>query len=255
MKLLVVIPCCREDVARAEKTLDLIYQLEGRTAKGSCLLVFAPEVHAESKDKLRIAAELAFKSVDILDLKQLITVGKDKGAAVYAMFHAIAQHIPTAYRWPWLWLEPDCLPLKPGWREKLAEGYDNQCHRYLSRWLAAGEQRFIARVGVYPVNILGDIEIANVSQVPFPTSVLDKSTKCDLFQEMTVTSVDMVNKIRPDAVLLHSDKEGVLMDWVRSSLQTNGHHSPVVEVEEATVIPLTPPKPRGRPPKVKPVIV
>jgi len=218
MKLLTVVPICKEDAARAELLLDIIYQIEGRKSSGYGLLVFEPNVHAEMRDKLIIAAQLAFESVDVHQIQKLVVASPDKGAAVYAMFSETARFVSQGYRCPWLWVEPDCMPLKPGWRDALAEAYDAQPRRYLSRWLKFGEQTGIGRVGVYPVNINVDLEIANVAQVPFAYSVVNKSTKSELFQEAVITSIEQAGKIRPDAVLLHSDKQGLLADWVRQSI-------------------------------------
>ena len=216
--ILIVLPVCKEDAQRAELLLDLVYQLEGRKAKGFCVLAFAPDVHPEMRDKLFISAQLAFESVDLHHIQKLTAAGSEKRDSISAMFSECARFIANSYRAPWLWLEPDCMPLKAGWRDELSAAYENQPRRYLSRWLKSGEIRFIARVGVYPVNIIDDMEIANVSNIPFPASVVSKSTVCDLFQEQVVTTADDVNKVRSNAVLLHGDKAGVLADWVRSKM-------------------------------------
>jgi hypothetical protein len=260
VKILICIPCHREDVQRAELLLDLIYQLDRRETKGSCLLIFAPEVHEESKTKLKVAAELAFESVDVHEVKQLITVGKEKGAAVHAMFMQAANFIAPTYRFPWLWLEPDCMPLVPNWREKLADTYDRQPKRYLGRRLQADGNIFMSRIGIYPVNVLNDVELANLSQVAYHASIVSKATNSPLFQEAQIQAAAEVNKIRPDAVLLHSDKSGVLADWVRGKaapqpdvnipFHPNGYDQlAATEVinSESTIV--NPPKRRGRPPK------
>ncbi len=215
MKILCVIPVSREDAARAELLLDLIYQLEGRVSKESCLLVFAPEVHQEMKDKLTLAAKLAFSSVDTFSLQTLMVAKNEKPSIVWAMFFNTAQHVSENYRWPWLWLEPDCMPVQPGWREKLWQAYDNQPKRYLSRRMKAGEATFCHRVGVYPASIMRDIQISQTAEVPFETSIVEHSTSCDLFQQVAIADKNEVARIRQDAVLIHHDKLGVLADWVR----------------------------------------
>jgi len=266
MKLLVTIPICREDAQRAEILLDLIYQLDGKTTQGAALLVFAPEVHQEMRDKLKITASLAFSTVDVFDIKQLFVADKEKLSAVWSMFNNVAQHIAHNYRWPWLWLEPDCMPVQTGWRKKIADAYETQPRRYLSRWMKSGETMFCHRVGVYPVNILGDIEAANVAKVPFEVSIVNLSTKCDLFQQVAITSADEVHKIRQDAVLIHHDKAGVLADWVRKSINKEAPaftpEPTEAESQPRLDAPIEPQNPftvngkrRGRPPKVQPVTV
>lgn len=218
MKIVTVIPICKDDAARAELLLDLIYQLDNRTAKGCCLLAFASEVHQEMRDKLRMAASLAFESVDVFDVPQLAPTGTGKVDFIYAMFKAVATFVGQTYRWPWLWLEPDCVPLRNGWQEKLADAYEAQPKRYLSRWLKGGEITFIHRVGIYPVGILQDMNMAVATQVPFEAYIVNKTTKSDLFQQLPVTLETDYEKIRPDAVILHHDKVGLLADWVRKSI-------------------------------------
>lgn len=233
--LLTVIPICREDAGRAELLIDLAYQLESRTTKGSCLLCFAPEVHQEQRDKLKIAAELAFKSVDIFPIKQLVTAGPEKGAAIAAMFYVIAQHIQTTYKSPWLWLEPDCMPMKAGWRESLEQAYEASPKKYLCRKMQAGTEFFVARVGIYSPDCIVDIMAANAAQVFFHGSIANKVAVSPLFQETSIVSESDISKVRQDAVLVHSDKQGVLADYVREN--NNGQVSMeqiAKEVEDET---------------------
>jgi len=272
MRMLTAIPVCREDAIRAELLLDLIYQLDGKKPKGHALLAFAPEVHQEMRDKLKIAALLAFETVDVFDIKQLIVADKEKRSAIWSMFFNVAQHISQNYRWPWLWLEPDCMPVAVGWREKLSEAYDNQPRRYLSRWMNAGDVKFCHRVGIYPPNVMGDIQGAQTAQVPFDASIIDRSTKSDLFQQINITSKEEVSRIRQDAVLIHHDKQGVLADWVRGTtpkavlfhregagmIEAYTDGSKLIERVVPTCLPASNGvhKRRGRPPKVsKSVIV
>lgn len=125
---------------------------------------------------------------------------------------------------------------------------------------------FCHRVGVYPVNILGDIEAANIAKVPFEVSITSRSTKCDLFQQVAISHADEVHKIRQDAVLIHHDKAGVLASWVRGTVKKE---APVftpepteAESQPSLDAPIEPQNPftvngkrRGRPPKVQPATV
>lgn len=218
-QILITIPVSRDDTQRAELLLDLVYQIDNRTTKGSCLLVFAPEVHQEQKDKLKIAAELAFTNVDLHDIRQLVVPDGSKPAAISSMFYLIAQHITSVYRTPWLWLEPDSMPLKANWRESLADAYYGQARQYLCRKMQAGQGGpvFAARTGIYPPNCIQDIMASNAARVPFHESIADRAAFTALFQETEIKNVSEIHKVRADALVLHSDKQGVLADWVRQA--------------------------------------
>jgi hypothetical protein len=184
MNLLTVIPICNEDAPRAEALIDLIYQQASRQKAGCALLSFAPSVHQEMRDKLLLAAGMTFETVDVFAPTSLPAVDNEKPRLVWSLFFHTAQYIANQYRWPWLWLEPDCTPLKGTWLEELEWHYEKQPKRYLSRWLKANEVTFCHRVGVYPVNIMLDIEKANVSEIPFESFIVSKSTKTPLIQHL-----------------------------------------------------------------------
>jgi hypothetical protein len=234
MKLLTVIPCCKNDAARAEQLIDMIFQLEDRQAKGHCLLVCSPDVHPEMRAKLKISASLAFESVELFDQIEIITLTKHEQCI--EMLRQTAKHIFNNYTWPWLWLEPDCLPLVPGWLDKLASTYENQPRRYMGLKMQSSGITFLSRLAIYPYNALVDIEQAVAVGTPLDQITVNKSLNCRMFQWLAVNELSDSEKVRPDAVLLHHDKRGVLLDWVINKAAPK-------PVETIAV------KPRGRPPK------
>jgi len=257
MKLLVVIPTHKGDAARAEQLIDTIYNLEGRVAKGHCLLVCAPDVHSEMVAKLRLSASLAFETVEVFDQVQVITMTKHE--QTMEMLLGTARHIAENYTWPFLWLEPDCLPLVPGWLDKLAAAYENQPRRYLGlRLMSSGGITYLSRTSIYPPDALKDLEYASAMGTPFDQVVVKKSINCRLFQFLSVQEEADREKIRPDALLLHHDKRGLLLDWVVNKRVINPEWEKAThEIDcftEPTKIHLGPPPRRGRPPKVKPLV-
>lgn len=211
--ILTVIPCHSGDCIRAEKLLDQILALNRKKQSGHALLVFAPDVPQENRDKLRITAEVAFKSVGIFGVllpKDLV----DKQSIAAHMIALTARHISKNFKSPWLWLEPDCLPLKPEWFILLEHGYERQPLRYMAGHIKYGEAIAMSRIAVYPNNAIVDMETSASMNVPFDFYAVNMSMKSRLFQTVNIASESDFALIRPDAVLAHSDKSGTLIDQI-----------------------------------------
>lgn len=258
MNILTVIPCHNDDSIRAERLIDQIFALNNKQPKGHALIVFAPSVQQENRDKIRISAELAFKSVSLWNVNLPKDLA-DKSTVVATLMALTAQHIAKHYRSPYLWLEPDCLPLKKGWLEQLASAYSEQPFRYMAGHVKHGDATALSRICICPADATKDFEQAAVMAIPFEFYAVALSSKSRLFQTVVLDSVEHENLIRPDAVLAHSDKRAVLVDKIvdreSKSPETNGEHVEIIAapiaVEEGSQIPLVAPLPkkRGRPAK------
>ena len=135
-----------------------------------------------------------------------------------------------------LWLEPDCVTLKPGWLESIERDYYNQPCRYFGVFShrGAGEatlpERWMSGVGVYPSNAFVELAAFCGSEKPFDVVSSDFlvprlaetqliahfwGTK-DLsptFVHGQPTSPNAMNPamIPKDAVIFHRCKDGSLM--------------------------------------------
>lgn len=225
MNILTVIACHNSDCIRAERLIDQIFALNRKEQKGHVLLVFAPSVPQENRDKVRISAEVVFKSAAIInavftkDIENQASVGNTHIPFVATMMFQAAEYISKNCRTPWLWLEPDSLPLKSGWMEKIVETYESQPMRYMAGHLKRldkdGKEIFsISRMGVYPNDAVKDFEAANRLNAGVEFFVFHMSSKCRLFQNTTIEHEGDLTKLRPDAVLAHSDKRAVLVDVI-----------------------------------------
>jgi hypothetical protein len=169
--------------------------------------------------KVKIAAEIAFWNVDIIDAPAY--VGPDKNVHINKMFKTAAEYVAKTYRVPWLWIEPDCAPLKPDWLEQISESHFKQAKRYSGSYLMAGGNLFLARIAVYPPDAINDLSGALAGNTAFNMgsggSVIPKSTKTRLVQETSYT--DETVKINENAVLLHHDKNAVLISKFRDEIE------------------------------------
>ncbi len=191
--MLIVTPFNSENAEMAEHLMDWIYFLSGKAQSGSCLLMAADDVHPENVLKVRLAAEVAFQFVEVG------IANKDN------LFLTAISKVNDNFKEPWLWLEPDCVPLTPDWQNRLSGFYDAQPKKCIGSHLVDKEtgKQWLGRQSVYPCN-------------GFPPDVFTASTKCRLIQQGIYTKRD---DVREDAVLFCSDKTGDLIHALREEMK------------------------------------
>lgn len=233
MNLLTVIPLHNGDTINAEALLDFIAAQRGKQPRGACLLVCFPDVHPEAQTKLRISAEIAFESVEVLPLSWQKVPQMAKNEAINQLWHQAALHIAQSYRTPFVVLEPDTVPLKADWCEVLAAAYEANHKRYMGAFLKGGDERlFLSRTAIYPPGAIADIgkwcletqqPLVYASKAPFEIiagdELVKRASKTKLIQSIRYDANTDRSKVREDAVLLHSDKEGVLLSLLRDELK------------------------------------
>jgi len=236
------------DAIQAERLCDWIYCLGGNKPSGHVLLLPDSEVHAELQMKVRLAADIAFETVSLVVADRFARIGKPE--RINNLIRCASLTVSRSYRLPWLWLEPDCVPLKPDWREQLVTAYYSQPKRFMGPVLKGpgkdgAEQFVLGRTAVYPIGATMDLEPYCHALGPFNVAagnvLVDRASKCRLFQQMGYNHETDYDKIRDDAVLLHADKTGQLIQCLRAKLQA-------AAVPANSEIAIAPPKRRGRPP-------
>lgn len=121
--LLIVIAVYRGDVERATDLLGWIKELGG--AKPHSLLMVLDDVDGPDKEKLKALAKESFDYVGV------IPAGVAAAWAPNRMFLSAAKWISECARLPWLWLEPDAIPLREGWADSIADEYDANPMKFL----------------------------------------------------------------------------------------------------------------------------
>lgn len=208
--MIIALPFCPADAERAERLLDAIYWL----GKGDhCLICPSSNVSAEHKERVKLAAGIAFKSVDMIEPK--ITDGAPKVQQINQTFQHVSKFIWQTYRDAWLWLEPSCVPLKRTWLADLATGYESQPRRYLGAHMQQKAGLFLSRVAIYPPDCWSDFNEACQGVNPFHrvAKVANASTSSWLFKIAEwQEGMDL-----GDAVLLDGDKSGKLIETIIES--------------------------------------
>lgn len=222
--ILVVIPFTAENAPMAERLCDWIFSLSGRVPQGHALLVAAADVHKEMCAKTSIAAEVAFETSELIVSPE--TVAPTPSLVSNQMFKFAGDYIIRHFQCPWLWLEPNCVPLKRSWREHLIMAYRSQPKRYLGSHLklpgeaTAPEKLCLGRCSVYPADAISDLSPHCGSAVPFHIAaaqqIISRSTKSRLVQEWNYDGDSA--KVRPDACVLNGDKSGRLIESLQAAL-------------------------------------
>jgi hypothetical protein len=241
MKLLIVIPVCANDALLAERHLDFIFRLNQKTPRGSCLLVFNADLHAEMIARLRVSAELAFEQVrETMAPKLSDNQLSNKFLQLNNMFRHAAAVAQKQCRWPWLWLEPDCVPVQPDWIARLAEAYDSQPAKYVGFMSKNPDgSRFMARLGIYFTGASHELDMLCQGEVPFAIAtasvVAAASTHTFLIQYVNIQQVDDLKNISKAAVVIHGDKAGIFQEnWKQPVIEYAQPVIPAVPEPETT---------------------
>lgn len=217
--LIPVIGFDSDSYKHAEKLCDLLALYKNRNKSGYILIVAAPNTHPEQHNSVKIAAEIGFSHVELL------TVGwppadpknprPEKYEQVNRLFREAATHIAKHFKEPFVWLEPDSIPTCADWLEQLSEAYHEQPKLYMAPILAGSSGKCIGRVAVYPRGCATDIGKHFDSKSDFVVaageSLVNKASKTKLIQHLVLERGEDLEKVRPDAVIVHGDKKGILL--------------------------------------------
>jgi hypothetical protein len=256
--LLVVLPYHAGDLAQAKTLLDWCSQLQdGQPNQFPALLVADSAVPADALKQLHALAKCVFATV-----RTITTTVTKTGVTANQMFLWASHYIHDNYRLPFLWLEPDCVPLAATWLNDIASAYAKSPMRYLGAVIEQTGQanmpaKHLTGCSVYPNDawerfskmkavtdgtsawdIAGGLEVAESSQ---DTPLIqhfwgpDKDGAPVFVAERKPDSPQnhvMLDFIKPGAVLFHRVKGDSLINLLRQ--KQNG--STVVEPAKAAVL-------------------
>lgn len=221
MNLLVALPIWADNCAQAEQLLDYIFQLSARRASGHVLLALGTDVHGEMRERLKISAGLAFAGVHEIEIRPLADKSLPKWSHIRSVFQQVATEIESNFKWPFLWMEPDCVPVRRHWLQDIERAYDLQPRPYFGTRMrvdnAASPDKstfFMARVGIYP-NQIPRPEAGLPTNLPIEfqlaRNIMPKFTATKLIQQTMILLGEDLVKVRADAGLVHGDKQGILL--------------------------------------------
>lgn len=219
MKTLIAIPFCADNAAQTEKLLDYLHH-SNTGMHNSVLLAAAADVHAEMRERIKISAGLVFKRIYEVELNPMADPQSAKFMQINNAFRQTSEYIQSNFTWPFLWLEPDCVPVYGGALIDLAKQYEEQPKGYFGTQMkilneAKEERFFMARVGFYPNNAHAQIFTPDIQRGPFEIAAGDsihpRMTATKAIQQTSILTETDLSKVRPDALLVHGDKHGHFM--------------------------------------------
>lgn len=233
--MLTVIGFCQNDAALTRQLLKWICEL-GRCKNHKALLV------ADAGMKWTEALEIHQLAGEAFDNPTLITTEESYSGwpeAANRMFFAASQHIHKYLHEPFLWLEPDCVPLKQGWLNKIAGEYQGGFLGHIYKFERPGSPfapiDVMSGIAVYPTTAFAQIggiikaRPKNAWDVSASGPMTKNGTHTNLIHHFfgqhglppTFVSAKVagsplnaktVAEIPPEAVLFHRNKDGSLIN-------------------------------------------
>jgi hypothetical protein len=265
------LPYHSKDVDQARQLLTWIGQLSPRLAPHCCLLAADSLVPHEIKLELgNIAKGIFYFAETAVVNVPLDVTGWPK--ASNAMFRVASQHVHECFKLPFLWLEPDCIPLRPSWLDELAVAYNACPKRFMGPIVGSippGSPLHMAGCAVYPNDAATSMAQFTTTDAAWDVAnapyVVPRAFGTTLIQhvwgepglpptfKLIKDHGDPVNTctlefIRPDACLFHRVKDGTLIDVLSKRLHSASPATEPVPITEAPVK-----RGPGRPRKEQPV--
>ncbi len=279
MKLIAALPYHSGDHLAATRLLEWIRDLDHKVDH-HLLLVADNAVPIDTKKSINALGRTIFSSVETIMPRCPSAVNGNYHVPAAQMFMRTMGHVSKCHKWPFLWMEPDCVPLKPGWLDSLAFAYDQCPHRFLGSIMESKQDGIPAKMffgtAIYPSNcyeeLKGFCDGKNAWDVAFSDYLVPMSENTPLIQHVFGAAGDpprfkpvkeptdgknvgTLANIRSEAVLFHRNKDGSLIDLIRNKSIPNPDYVsvPPEPLPEPSLL-LNQPIRRGpgRPPKQQP---
>lgn len=176
------------------------------------------------------------------------------------MWTTCARTIGTTLNEPWLWMEPDAVPMVPEWMDRIEDEYKASGKAFLLNKVVTPTRSHNSGVGVYPGRVVNYTDrLWQVHNTPWDVFFAEDFTPHthhtklihDKFFEVwddpksgspVFPAQESLLKIEPEAVLFHRCKDSTLMDRIRESrggvISTRGEIIPS-EIAGASPAPAT----------------
>lgn len=228
-ELFTVIPVCRKDYVEALELLPWINELGGCKER-DCLLMFSSDLPDTLRATLLQYAKAGWRQVHVHETPYALPHERWPIGPNW-MHQNAARWVMLNRRQPWLWLEPDCVPLKSKWLTALEAEYNTGFKPFMGV--------IEPRTNTYPAHLSG----CRISpwyffnrywssyEVPTtPFDVLDteriiaethtSELLCFIYNQHGISPrfyvPEDLKTIGPKAVLFHRCKDGSLIQLLRS---------------------------------------
>lgn len=242
--LIAVVPYCLKDHKEATRLLEWIKTLDGRIENHMLLLVADDALPIETKKAIDALGKQVFGHSETLLVKAPAPVGDNYAVPAAEMFKKAALHIDACFKWNWLWLEPDAVPLRAGWLDALAGAYEQCPKRFMGSLMTANQpnvpKRHMFGTAIYPNCCGPELEKFCDGKSHFDMAMADyvvpRAQESNLFwhrwgspgdpptfKEVKLPTdgpnVGTLDIIPKESVLFHRNKDGTLIQLIQKSLE------------------------------------
>lgn len=257
--LLVVLPYCVNDSQSALRLLDWIAEIKGPFEHPACLLAADSAVPHQDKLAIQERAKRIFTFTETMIVNAPAPMNGNYHVPSSVMFEQAARQVDQCFRWNWLWLEPDCVPLKLGWLTALTDAYNAQPKRFMGALIETTQpnvpKTHLAGVAIYPNCAHSDLKTfcdgnKGAFDMQMAAYVVPRAVNTPLlfhrfgqlndpprFHEVLPADATpndgTLASIPKEAVLFHRTKTSGLIDLLRKQLQSN---PPTHETFEAAAL-------------------
>jgi len=222
--MLVILPFYSGDKKQAVELSEWILELGG-VSKHDCILCHDKRTNT---DGILDTLSKSFKSVTTIvpyDAADSWPAGPNR------MFDYTCRYISELVKKPFLWIEPDAIPLKSNWLDKIEEEY-NQCGKpFMGQYVNITDTykdgiNHMSGVAVYPHNVIAEAPsvLNNITvawDIVGALEILPKFYDTKLIQHtwkaQSFKDVGSLCRLREEAVIFHQNKDGSLIKYLRES--------------------------------------
>lgn len=272
----VVIPFCEKDCDLTIKLLTHIKAISKPIPNACLLMADAMIPHAKKMEVQKLAKEI-FPFVEMALVTVPIAMRTWPLAPNY-MFMMAGKQIHECYKTPWLWLEPDSVPMTSNWLYRLQIEYNEQPKRFMGSFIKNGgadpnaPMVTLSGVAVYPHDAIIALKPFCEGKAAFDMAsaqyVLPRAYNSNLIHhhygtmdkppvfKLAREDGDAENVVTPvfvrqDAVLFHRCKDGSLIDCLKPQPKAESQLPAMIKQTES--VPKLSPKQTTIPPiDVKP---
>lgn len=251
-KLIVVLSYCNKDHESATRLLNWIKELDGHVDH-ALLLVADNAVRMETKKALDALGKSVFTHSETILVNAPAPVGDNYHAPAAMMFLKATGHIEQCYRWPFLWMEPDCVPLKHGWLDALAQAYEENPKEFMGSTMKTTQEGLPSQVffatAIYPVDAHEQLKQfcdgKQAFDMAFSNHVVPRGTNTPLiwhvfgapgdpptFKAVKDPSdgpnVGTLDSVPKQAVIMHRCKDGSLIRLMQQGIERISSPQPTI---------------------------
>lgn len=201
--------------------------MNGHISRHQCLLVGSHGMAQERFEGVNTAAKRAFA-----DVKFIQTPGQIPDVwpvAPNTLFRCAAGYIAETVRVPWLWMEPDAIPLRPEWADRIETDYIGARKPFMGTRFDAPYPH-INGIAVYPPDIRSiSPKMFSAHTKPFDLIdaklVMSKTQITKLIHHRwgdiqnniapTFPNMESLKSIPMDTMVFHRNKDGTLIQRLR----------------------------------------